>query len=461
MVCVDDLEKTPLNQLAYNGKLLTVSGQERLAPAYNFADDHKTRKLICSSYLFLTIDCQANCERREGKRPPLKRIKTNASQLPLQARAESGDSSGILESASFIETDRSGVAAVMIKNFAKDKKEHTAFSQQSTALQHTEDFVQLAVATTRRNAPKKYASLQKVLGKNGKVTPYLILASDGASEHSIRLLQNVLPLWEMLRVLDLDGIEKLLFCPGHSKDNPDEMVNRTVKRQLKGRFVDAGEAGPEEMELAKKAMADVLCSKTHAGEPLHAFVAPAGGVKWNEQDRRKFEFTFDYETLYPFAVERAKYARWFADEEVPAEVIQQWKTQEETGFWALEQLTQEMKKHIRYINLYGIALRKCHESATACKFCKDHLPRGLFLRNAAREFDLEECDREHPCPIPICKHKLNKEYREIFDELQAITPPDLLMPRLCSRCKEPGHDKRKCSKQAPDDPKQTQRKKKK
>lgn len=164
----------------------------------------------------------------------------------------------------------------------------------------------------------------------------------------------------------------------------------------------------------------------------------------------------DYKTLHAFAVERAKYALWFEDKALPDSVLQKWKEDEESGFWALEQLTQQMKKHIAFINLYGVALRKCRTNASPCDFCKKHPPRGLFLANAAREFDVEECD----CPEPICKHKLNNEYQKIFDELSHISPPDLKLPRRCGHCKEPGHDVRKCSKLPPDDPKRKSKQKK-
>jgi len=42
---MDDLEKLPLGQMAYNGKLLTITGEDNTAPAYNFASGNKSRKL--------------------------------------------------------------------------------------------------------------------------------------------------------------------------------------------------------------------------------------------------------------------------------------------------------------------------------------------------------------------------------------------------------------------------------
>jgi hypothetical protein len=462
---MDDLEKMPLNQLAYNGKQLTISGQDRTAPTYNFTEDNRTRKLIFSTYLLLTTDTQANRDRKAEKKPPLQRIRTAVSELPLRARMENSNSGDALQRVSIIETDRSGIPIVVIKNWAKDKKEHTKFSQPSTALQHAEDLVQFAVDTTRRGAPAaEYALLQKHLGKNGHVTPYLILATDGASEHSVRYLQNVLPLWEVLRILDLDGIEKLHFCPGHSKDNPDEMLNRTVKRSFKGRYVDAGEGDGELMEAAKRAAADALRSKTHAGESMHVFVSPAGGVRWRgQQQREKYELNIeDYETLYAFAVERVKHvALWFdREKDPPPEVVQKWK-EEEPDFYALEQLTQLVKKHLVYLHLYGVGLRKCHGNAPPCAFCKEHPPRGSFIKNSAREFETDDCNPEVPCPTPICKHKLNAQYGQIMGTLNAITPKDMKLPKKCGHCRKTGHDVRKCDQLPPDHPKRNRPRKKK
>lgn len=61
-------------------------------------------------------------------------------------------------------------------------------------------------------------------------------------------------------------------------------------------------------KLQKSATAEALRSKTHAGESMHVFVSPAGGVKWSAPQRQKYELNIeDYETLYAFTVERAKY----------------------------------------------------------------------------------------------------------------------------------------------------------
>jgi len=118
ILCMDDLEKMPLNQLAYNGKQMTISGQDRLAPVYNYAEDNRPRKLIFTTYLVLTTDTQANRDRKDGKKPPLVRVRTAISELPLRARTANSESSEVLEQAHIIETDRSGIPIVVIKNWA-------------------------------------------------------------------------------------------------------------------------------------------------------------------------------------------------------------------------------------------------------------------------------------------------------------------------------------------------------
>ncbi len=52
LMCADDLEKMPLNQLAYNKKRLVVQGKERTAPTYNF---DSSRKLTFTTFLVLEV----------------------------------------------------------------------------------------------------------------------------------------------------------------------------------------------------------------------------------------------------------------------------------------------------------------------------------------------------------------------------------------------------------------------
>ncbi len=62
-----------------------VEGEERTAPTYNFESSHK---LTFTTFLLLTLDTQANRERKIGKRTLLKREHTAAELLPLAQRGE-------------------------------------------------------------------------------------------------------------------------------------------------------------------------------------------------------------------------------------------------------------------------------------------------------------------------------------------------------------------------------------
>ncbi len=454
VMCSDDLEKMPLNQMAYNKKRPVVEGEERTAPTYNFESSHK---LTFTTFLLLTLDTQANRERKIGKRTLLKREHTAAELLPLAERqrrnAENAPDAERLTSVRFEETDRSGIPIAVIKSWAKSNKgEHLPYSQPSSSFQHAEDIVQFVHEITRMRGrgrgrvPAKYASAQALLGRDGHVTPYFILTTDGPNEQSVRWLQNVLALWCILLALNLDGIEKIHYCPGHSKDNPDEMLNRSVKDNFRGRYIKlADNSGADGMHTVKCAAAKMLATKTHAGESVLPFVSDPEH-RWSEQERQQYEFTIDsYESLMEFVQERKKHADSWHTDDPPAEVVRNWATEEEAAthqFAHLEEMVQQVKHHIAFLNIYGIALRKCLPGPNMCNFCKQHPPRGAYLKNAAREFLTDLCNPTHPCAQP-CTHTLDIQYGEIMSVLNNIAP-DLHVPRRCGCCRALGHDVRKC-----------------
>jgi hypothetical protein len=129
---------------------------------------------------------------------------------------------------------------------------------------------------------------------------------------------------------------------------------------------------------------------------------------------------------------------WFdREKDSPPEVIQKWKEEAHLhDYYSLEMVTQLMKKHLVYLHLYGVGLRKCHGNAPPCDFCKAHPPRGLFIENSAREFETDDCDPDDPCPTPICKHKLNTKYGQIMGTLNWITPEDMKLPKKCGHCRK-------------------------
>ncbi len=457
-MCADDLEKMQLNHMAYNKKRPVLEGHERTAPTYTFDSD---RKLTFTTFLVLTTDTRANQERENGERPLLNRVQTHTSMLPLAVRqqmnAENAENGTPLPekqaSVRFPITDRGGIPIAVIKSWAKSEGEHLPHSQPSSSFQHAEDMVQFVheIARARRSqgVPAKYSSAQGLLGSDGQAVPYIILTTDGPNEQSVRWLQNVLPLWCVLMALDLDGIEKIHYCPGHSKDNPDEMLNRTVKDTFRGIYIEVREDRPADMCSAKRAAAKILGAKTHSGEPVLTFVSDPER-RWSEQERQQLEFTINsYKGLMTFVEERKKHAAAWHTADPSAEVVSKWADEEKEGEldrndeprqWAhLEELVQQMKRHIAFLNIYGIALRKCRPGPDACKFCADHPQRGEYIKEAAREFLADPCDPAHPCAAQPCTHTLNSQYGKIMTVLNNIAP-DLCVPKKCGHCRAPGHN---------------------
>ena len=468
LMCADDLEKMPLNQLAYNKKRPVVEGKERTAPTYNF---DSSRKLTFTTFLILTTDTRANRERQSGKRKRLERVHTRTTLLPLDERRQMHAESVAtgtpapekLKSVRFPITDRSGLPITVIKSWAKSEQgEHLQHSQPSTSFQHAEDLVQFIHEITRvrrEGVPDKFALAQELLGSNGQVVPYIILTTDGPNEQSVRWLQNVLPLWCVMMVLDLDGIEKIHYCPGHSKDNPDEMLNRTVKDAFRGVYLGVSEDNPADMHTAKCAAAKMLEVKTHAGEPVLTFISEPGGHWKSEHERQKYEFTINsYEGLKDFVEERKKHAPAWHTDDPPEDMVSMWAEQDadvvdarsEPRQWAhLEELVQQMKYHISFLNIYGIALRKC-TGHTKCKFCADHPPRGDYIKQIPRDLLTDACNP--PCTEQPCTHTLNIEYSGIMAVLNNLAP-DLCVPRKCGYCRAVGHNILGCPQVPPDHPK--------
>ncbi len=145
---------------------------------------------------------------------------------------------------------------------------------------------------------------------------------------------------------------------------------------------------------------------------------------------------------------------WHTDDP-PEHVVSMWAEQDadvvdarnEPRQWAhLEELVQQMKHHISFLNIYGIALRKC-TGRTKCKFCTDHPPRGDYITQIPRELLMDACDP--PCTEQPCTHTLNIEYSEIMAVLNNLAP-DLCVPRKCGYCR---HNILGCPEVPPNHPK--------
>ena len=449
LLAYDDLEKMPLDQLAYNGKKVQVvgNGEGMLAPSSNYSNG---RKLIFTSWLVLTLETKANRDRLQNKRAALRRFNASPDSLPLavqQALSALGEGGRSLAAIPEIEikiTDRSGHAFVVIKGYGKEKDEQRPWSQPSTALQHSDDLL-LVLSKLKSHSPQ--AALRTHLFSRedpDEVVPWLILTSDGASDQSVCFLQNVLPLWELLVLLDLDGIEKIHYCPNHSKMDPAEMVNHTTKQQFRGRYLASGNGTEREMEQAKHAAAEQLADVTHAGEKLHAFVQPCRPPA--EQPQVPIN---GYDVLMEYVHERARimpkgknWMHW----DPPADVVAQWTLDEEKfEFAELEEKTQAMKEHIRYHANYGVIISKCLPGGDVCDFCQTHSWRGHDWYSHRIAAENRVCPRGG-CQESPCDHKLNQKYSELLQEMEAKTPEDFRTRKRCGICRVEGHDRRTCPK---------------
>ena len=372
LICDDDLEKTVLDQIAYNGKGMVVGTQRRLGSTSNYDHD---RKVIVSSALILTKDTKANHDREENRRKPLKRYKSSLASLPLKVRREllavnKEPTAETLKEVEVTTTDRSGIPFAMIKNWIKmggsgDEK-HGKYSQPSTAVQHVLDLSYVLACIQRPENPEKYARLREYLcdrNDNSKVVPYIILTTDGAGENTARHLQNVLPLVALFVKFDLDGIELHHYCPGHSKENPVEMLNRSEKRPIKGRVISSGNGTRQDMEKAKKAVASAIESTTHAGEPIHAIVVPAGSMPWKgEQERSKYEpDIIPHEELLAFVRARRGDKRPLDEEggDWDLNLSYEWiddDNDDRLGYADLEKMTKLLHNHLRHHSIYGVII---------------------------------------------------------------------------------------------------------
>jgi hypothetical protein len=244
-----------------------------------------------------------------------------------------------------------------------------------------------------------------------------------------------------LEALNLDGIEKHHFCPNNSKMNPDEMVNRSVKLQLRGSYITAGEGGAEGMRLAACGVQELLKDATHAGEPIITLVSP-------DTSRPTLLNDVELPKLKLFIEQRKEVAPdWLRDDPSPA-TVERWR-HEDVDFEFLEQKFQRMRAHIRRINLYSVIITKCPDASLVanpdpCRYCLDtngwrgtYRPSLVFGQAVACEVGV--CDED-----PDCVHKISAEIEQIQADFDTITPANLRPPRKCSMCRNVGHDRRTC-----------------
>lgn len=215
--------------------------QPTLAPTSNYSNGHK---LVFTSMLILSLNTVANQERMENKRSKLTCYVKDSSSLPLSAVQDFvASEDGTRRKTEIIETDRGGIPVVTIKAWVKDAKgNHEPWSQPASALQLDEDLLLLYQQLSRDE--DKTSELHQHLfsaADHSKPVPWLILTSDGASDQSVQNVMTIIPLVELMQIQDLDGLEKWNYCPGHSKFNPAERVNGTVKGDFRGGVIKSGD----------------------------------------------------------------------------------------------------------------------------------------------------------------------------------------------------------------------------
>lgn len=446
VLAVDDLEKMPLDQLAYNGKKVHTVRQPTLAPTSNYSNG---RKLVFTSMLVLSLNTVANQERAENKRQKLVRYPKDLSSLPLSAVQDIATlEDGTRKKIEITCTDRSGIPVVIIKAWSKNSKsEHEPWSQPASALQLDEDLLLLYQQLDQENdrTTKLHQHLFSAVDNRMSV-PWLILTSDGASDQSVQNLMTIIPLVELMQMLDLDGLEKWNYCPGHSKYNPAERLNSTVKGEFRGGVLKSGNGQKQAMEEVKNKAAEHLVHTTHAGEPVRAIPHPCVGRN-SERDRHKWEVSIEYDDLKKFSEYRSKLGPWFVTP-VPEATLEGWRCSEhldELMFAEMEDRLQWAIDHMEHYNIYGVILRKCAKNdLERCAWCKDHPWRGKDCFTERTTAANAVCPIGNRCAERVCDHQLNKTYMDLLLKMEAITPASGRAPRLCGICRGEGHNKKTC-----------------
>lgn len=460
VLAIDDLEKMPLDQLAYNGKKAQAVEQPMLAPTSNYTNG---RKLVFTSILVLSMNTVANKERKDDKRPKLVRYAKNRTSLPLSAMQNFVPSEdGSAKKVEIVETDRSGIPLITIKAWVKNSKgEHEPWSQPASGLQLVEDLLLLYQKLDQDR--EKTSKLHEHLlwhDDRTKAVPWLIVTSDGASDQSVQNLMTIIPLVELMRMLDLDGLEKWNYCPGHSKLNPAEMLNRTAKAKCRGGVITSGDGDRDAMEEAKKKASAALLNVTHGGERIRTIPHHRAGVaagRNGEQARERWEVSIDYDELKHFSKMRGTYGPWRTTS-VPEAILEEWypsqdpdaeESEEEDpidpSYAALEDLLEWAKMHLRHYNLYGVVLTKCDpDDPEKCTWCKEHPWRGKKWFQERTTAASSVCPAAPACVLPVCDHNLNRAYLDLLCKMQRITPESGRTPRKCSICRAEGHNKKTC-----------------
>ena len=428
--------------------------------------------------------------RIEGKARPL--LRTNSKHLPLKVR----QGLYLRNELEYIEnaevdikvTDRTGFGVVMIKKWGKDtqqkknayteNKGHLPWSQPSNGLQHCDDLLfwitQIVLEanpprtrghTRQESAPPQVepTQLHDIMhhsdNRKGCV-PWVTIVSDGGSDETMRNPANLLPLVQLMWDLDLDGVDKFLTCPGHSKMNPDERLNCQVKRPLRSQVIRSGQKSKEDLAKAQKTVLKILDGTTFAQEKIRYFIAPDEGTlrfPCNQADLRDYlaertKILKDGSNWIRTSLPEGKLKVWEdaykkecsrqmegeqEDEESPDDMAESRRL---SNFWELEERMLFLQRHLTVINLYMVTISKCDGEDDICDYCQNHPWKGSYSHTSRKD---TICD-QRCLGGPLCRHTINKELMESIEYFNLLTPSSLKLPRKCGICRQEGHTRRNC-----------------
>jgi len=431
-VCQDDLEHIKSNSLIGQAQRYSNKNKPREAPTYNFGTG---KKIIITSHLFLTLNTICNQKRSNGKLPKLKR--SNFDLLPIQERIsllESKKNISEIQTFEITTSDRSGIGAAIIKpecrdsNKNKSESNHTSFSCPSNGTQHAIDFLESVFLI--KNSPYN----EIVLDKNNpkKIAPHCIWITDGGGDMNIMRLENVIPLFELFCYLKLDLLERYHSPPGHSKINPVEQFNKSVKQTLFSYWIKLKYGTELEFKQVCESIQNRLVNATHGGLPILAGIG-SNYTKCFYSTEIQLPIFTNPNIIQKFVNERVKNlttkvikSKWYKTTVKP-EILAQWQ-QTNPEFYNLETKVQLMFKHIKVCCLYCLVIERCNDS---CGYCLSN-PSGTFSFGDYKNFQCDDNCKDKP----ICVHKLNQKFitkLEEMEELERVTK--------CSACKQTGHNK--------------------
>jgi hypothetical protein len=485
LIYMDDLEKLHCDRVAWMKKVVTSLLAPHLVPYSDYTPNLDVG-IILSSFLVMSEETKLNTMRKEGKVKPL--VRTNSKHLPLTVRevqeqqneAQGKENATVKMSV----TDRTGFGVVVTKKWGKDSQQakkknaqdkgHLPWSQPSNGLQHCDDLKfwitkiisEANISRTRSQMRQEQAAPQAEITKLHEImchkdnkkacVPWLTIVSDGGSDETMRNAENLLPLVQLMWDLDLDGVDKFLTCPGHSKMNPDERLNCQAKRPLRSQVILSGNKTKDDLTKAEETVLKLSEGTTFAQEKVRYFIAPNEGT---------LRFPCNQADLKAYLLERKKHQPDFIRGRLSASISLLWRqsyykavdmeegrpeTVEEQNddtklaiFWELEQRMIFLQRHIRVINLYMITIAKCKkDDEDICEWCQEHPRQGTYDHTWRK---ITECDSK--CPGgSTCRHAINKDIQEVIQYFNSITPPNLRLPPKCGICRQEGHNRKKCPK---------------